>query len=153
MHLLEDVVHHPAALFFGNDDAISLLLGLKITDAEVDDVPRQGQISESSLAIGRGGFEVGLDNLARLIAGARTDKILVAADIAGVGCQARQQIHPGEVELAILQRRIEQPQAMIEIVDQCPRLSLFKRDGFRRRRAVNLQRRAILGCSFEIVLQ
>ena len=49
-HVLEQPLHHVAALFLGDQHLVGLLLGIEIADPEIENVAGVGQIGETQVA-------------------------------------------------------------------------------------------------------
>lgn len=115
---LDEVVDDFAAALLGDEDAVGLLLGLEVADAEVEDVPGEGEVGDAAAGV-LGGGELALpkDVLAGVeVVFAGGAELALAELVAGVGGELGQHVEGGDLELGVLEHGFHERQPVVVVV-------------------------------------
>ena len=115
---LDEVVDDLAAALLGDEDAVGLLLGLEVADAEVEEVPGEGEVGDAAAGV-LGGGELALpeDVLAGVeVVFAGGAELALAELVAGAGGELGQHVEGGDLELGVLEHGLHEGEPMVVVV-------------------------------------
>mgnify|MGYP003394029937 CR=1 FL=1 len=114
---LDEVVDDLAATFLGDEDAVGLLLGLEVTDAEVEDVPSEGEVGDAAAGVlggGEAGLVEGVGAGVEVFAGGA--ELTFPEAVAGAGGELGQHVEGGDFKLGVLQDGFHEGEPVVVVV-------------------------------------
>ena len=114
----DEVVDDFAAAFLGDEDAVGLLFGLEVADAEIEYVPGKGEVGDAAAGV-LGGGEPGVVqgvNVGVVVIFAGGAEFAVPKLVTGVSGELGQHVEGGDFELGVLEHGFHQGETVVVVV-------------------------------------